>query len=98
MSMETNVELLLKGQADLAATVAEQHKAQSDALKGLIDEHEKRMHPKMEPDHTEQHKRYGGWLRRIDGAWDTMARDIGRFILLVLAVGVATIIQSKFGS
>jgi len=97
MSMEDKIDRLIEGQRSLGSVVVQQYKDQMEHFKGMLEEHENRLHPEMKPDHVEQHKRYGGWLRRIDGAWDRAFSALALFILAVLGYGLLAVIQAKLG-
>ena len=97
MTQEDKIDKLLRGQEHLGVVVTEQHRRQSEEMAKLVSDHEERMHPEMEPDHTEQHKRYGGWLRRIDGAWDKVFGALALFVLGVIGYGLIAIMHDKMG-
>ena len=97
MSVEDKIDRLIEGQQSLGVVVTQQHEEQTKHLQQMLEDHEKRLHPEMEPDHTEQHKRYGGWLRRIDGAWDRAFGALALFILAALGYGLLAVIQAKLG-
>ncbi|MDQ6964920.1 MAG: hypothetical protein Q9M13_08385 [Mariprofundales bacterium] len=81
----------------MADAVTEQHRQQSREMQELIKAHEDRLHPDMVPDHHEQHKRYGGWLRRLDGFWDNVFKGVGAFVLITVGYGLLTIIKNWLG-
>jgi len=97
MSVEEKIDKLIEGQQALGEVVTKQHDAQTAHFKEMLEDHEKRQHPEMNPDHAEQHKRYGGWLRRIDGAWDRAFGALALFILAALGYGFLAVIQAKLG-
>ena len=97
MSVEDKIDRLIEGQKSLDASVAQQHKDQTAHLESMIEKHEKHHHPEMNPDHAEQHKRYGGWLRRIDGAWDKVFGALALFALGAIGYGFIAIMHDKIG-
>jgi len=86
---------LLEGQGNLAQVVTEQHEAQAKQFEAMIAKHEEEHHKPYTPDHHEQHKRFGAWLRRIDGAWDGVFKALGLFLLAAIGYGMLVIINAK---
>ena len=97
MSVEEKIDRLIEGQQSISVVVTQQHEEQTKHLQQLLKNHEEHLHPEMQPDHAEQHKRYGGWLRRIDGTWDRVFNALALFILAALGYGLIAVIQAKTG-
>ncbi len=62
-------------------------------MKKLLDAHCKEYHKDYAPDHHEQHKRFGAWLRRIDGMWDNTFKIIGTFLVIAFGYGLLVVMR-----
>lgn len=82
---------LLDGQNELKKDMSNQHEVIAVAIKAhCIDKHKA-----YEPDHDEQHKRGGAYMRRIDSMWDNAFKAIGIFLLISLGYGILVVMKAK---
>jgi len=86
---------LLDGQNELKKDMANQHEVIEVAISDKLEKHCADKHKSYEPDHDEQHKRGGAYMRRIDSMWDNAFKAIGIFLLISLGYGILVVMKAK---